>query len=316
MSLDLIDSLSDGAWHSGEALAAAADISRAAVAKRVDKLRELGLDVEARHGLGYRLRQPLERLRQSELQANAPAGLLLRVVDSIDSTNRSLIEADATDDPQLLFAEFQSAGRGRRGRVWRSPYGANLYGSLAWSFPGWPPGLTTLPLMVGVACAQALGDVGLDRLRLKWPNDLWVDGRKLGGILVEHRGEAGGACRVVIGIGLNVAMSPAQAEGIDQPWISVNEVRGHMVSRNALAQALAQRLHRALLDFSREGFAPFAAQWQALDLSRDQPVRISGAENFDGIARGIDGDGALCVDCGGVIRKVHSGDVSLRLEPA
>jgi len=314
MSETLLDTLADGAWHSGEALAALAGITRAGLAKRVDKLRELGLDVEARQGLGYRLAQPLERLDAAALQAAAPAGLRAQVVDSTDSTNRQLLDAPAALDPQALFAEYQTAGRGRRGRAWRSPYGANIYLSLAWSFAAWPPQLTALPLSVGVACARALRDVGLARVQLKWPNDLWVDRRKLGGILIEHRGEAGGACRVVVGIGINVAMSGAQADGIDQAWISLDEALGATASRNALAAALLRQLHAALGRFEHEGFAPFAAEWSALDLTRDQPVQISGSTPVSGIARGVDDIGALIVeDANGQRRPQHSGDVSLRL---
>ncbi|WP_428311319.1 biotin--[acetyl-CoA-carboxylase] ligase [Hydrocarboniphaga sp.] len=313
MSETLLDTLADGQWHSGEALALTAGITRAGLAKRVDKLRELGLDVEARQGLGYRLSQPLERLNAARLQQQAASGLRVAVVDSTDSTNRQLLDAPAAQDPQALFAEYQTAGRGRRGRAWRSPYGANIYLSFAWSFAAWPPQLTALPLSVGVACAQALHDVGCTRVQLKWPNDLWVDKRKLGGILIEHRGEAGGACRVVVGIGLNVAMSGTQADGIDQAWISLNQAIGANVSRNTLAVALLDRLHGVLSRFEYEGFAPFAAQWSALDLTRDQPVQISGTPALDGIARGVDEIGALIVESNGERRAVHSGDVSLRL---
>ncbi|MDB5972869.1 MAG: biotin--[acetyl-CoA-carboxylase] ligase [Hydrocarboniphaga sp.] len=314
MNESLLATLADGVWHSGEALAVIAGITRAGLAKRVDKLRELGLDVEARQGLGYRLAQPLERLDAASLQDAAPSGLRVAVVDSTDSTNRQLLDAPAAEDPQALFAEYQTAGRGRRGRVWRSPYGANVYLSLAWSFAAWPPQLTALPLSVGVACARALRDAGLARAQIKWPNDLWVDRRKLGGILIEHRGEAGGACRVVVGIGINVAMSGAQADGIDQAWISLDEALAAKASRNALAAALLQRLHAVLSRFEHEGFAPFAAEWNALDLTRDQPVRISGTAPIDGIARGVDEIGALIIDgADGERRAVHSGDVSLRL---
>jgi BirA family biotin operon repressor/biotin-[acetyl-CoA-carboxylase] ligase len=318
-SNELIDTLADGAWHSGEALAETAGITRAAVAKRIDKLRELGLEVEARHGLGYRLPQPLERLRLDTLRTSIPPGLRLTVVDTTDSTNRQLLDAPAADDPQALLAEYQTAGRGRRGRVWRSPFGANLYASLAWSFGAWPPQLTALPLAIGVACAPALRAEGLETLRLKWPNDLQVDGRKLGGILIEHRGEAGGACRVVVGVGLNIAMSPNQAAGIDQPWISVNEALAAngraAASRNRLAGALLWALHEALRHFQSDGFAPFMAEWSALDLTRDRAVTISGGSQLHGIARGVDPSGALVVECDGERRLVHSGDVSLRLAP-
>ena len=166
---------------------------------------------------------------------------------------------------------------------------------------------------VGVACARALRSVGLQTLQLKWPNDLWVDHRKLGGILIEHRGEAGGACRVVIGIGLNVAMSNAQADGIDQAWISLDEALGTKASRNAVASALLTALHGVVGAFEYQGFAPLAAEWSALDLTRDQPVQITGTPSYQGIARGVDEIGALQVDVDGERRAVHSGDVSLRL---
>ena len=313
---DLIDTLADGAWHSGEDLANAEGVTRAAVAKRIEKLRDLGLDVEARQGLGYRLGQPLERLREPELAAVAPSARV-RVVGSTDSTNQQLLVADAADDPQILFAEFQTAGRGRRGRSWRSPFGANLYVSLAWSFSSWPPQLTALPLAVGVACARAVQAQGLREVRLKWPNDLYAAGRKLGGILIEHRGEAGGACRVVIGIGLNVAMSGAQAEGIDQPWISLNEAlaaaQRPAASRNALAASLIRELLAMLQPFEAQGFGANRAVWAQLDLTRDRAVTLSGEPPTFGIARGVDESGALIVEVDGQRRLVHSGDVSLRL---
>ena len=313
---DLIDTLADGAWHSGEDLANAEGVTRAAVAKRIEKLRDLGLDVEARQGLGYRLAQPLERLREAELAAVAPSARV-RVVGSTDSTNQQLLVADAADDPQLLFAEFQTAGRGRRGRAWRSPFGANLYLSLAWSFSSWPPQLTALPLAVGVACARAVQAQGLHEVQLKWPNDLYAAGRKLGGILIEHRGEAGGACRVVIGIGLNVAMSGAQAEGIDQPWISLNEAlaaaQSPPASRNALAASLIRELLAMLQPFETQGFGADRAVWSELDLTRDRAVTLSGEPPVFGIARGVDESGALIVEVDGARRLVHSGDVSLRL---
>ncbi|EIT68895.1 MULTISPECIES: biotin--[acetyl-CoA-carboxylase] ligase [Hydrocarboniphaga] len=313
---DLIDTLADGAWHSGEDLANAEGVTRAAVAKRIEKLRDLGLDVEARQGLGYRLAQPLERLREAELAAAAPSARV-RVVGSTDSTNQQLLVADAADDPQILFAEFQTAGRGRRGRAWRSPFGANLYLSLAWSFSSWPPQLTALPLAVGVACARAVQAQGLSEVQLKWPNDLYAAGRKLGGILIEHRGEAGGACRVVIGIGLNVAMSGAQAEGIDQPWISLNEALAAAqrppASRNALAARLIRELLAMLQPFETRGFGADRAVWAQLDLTRDRAVTLSGEPPVSGIARGVDESGALIVEVDGQRRLVHSGDVSLRL---
>lgn len=316
--LRLLDALADSAWHSGEALAEASGISRAALAKRIERLRDWELDIEARQGLGYRLTQPLQRLDAEALRRALPQSLRLSVLAETDSTNSQLLAADPARDPQALLAEFQTAGRGRRGRQWRSPFGANLYLSLAWSFPAWPPALTTLPLLVGVVCAERIAACGLARVGVKWPNDLYVDGRKLGGILIEHRGEAGGPCRVVIGIGLNIAMSARQAEGIDQPWIALDAALADTgrpaVSRQSLAAQLLDGLVAALARFEREGFEPFVEAWNRHDLSRDQPVEVlQGEQRQPGIARGIDAQGALIVEIGGVRQHLHSGEISLRL---
>jgi BirA family biotin operon repressor/biotin-[acetyl-CoA-carboxylase] ligase len=319
--LELIDALAPGGWRSGEELAAQAGVTRAALAKRVGHLRDWGLEVEAEPGRGYRLAQPLQRLDADRIRALLPVDRPLRGLDvqpRTDSTNQRLLEADAGADPQALFAELQTAGRGRRGRQWRSPFGANLYLSLAWSFPAWPPQLSALSLAVGVACARALRAVGLREAMLKWPNDLRVGEHKLGGILIEQRGEAGGACRVVIGIGLNVAMTAAQAGELGQPWVSLNDALAahgrEAPERSALAAALLGELLGALEQFQHEGFAPFLPDWTTLDLTANQPVRIEGGgEPLHGIARGVDAQGALIVEAQGRRQHVHSGEVSLRL---
>lgn len=314
--LALVDVLADGDWHSGEALAADAGITRAALSKRVERLREWQLDVESRQGLGYRLSAPIERLDAAALQA--AAAMRVAVATVIDSTNTQLLTADAADDPQALLTELQTAGRGRRGRQWISPFGANLYLSIAWSWASWPRDLSALSLAVGVACVEALESFGVDSVRLKWPNDLLVGGRKLGGILIEHRGEAGGACRVIIGIGLNLRMAPAQAAGVTQAWINLDEVCAQNdaapISRNALAAALLRTLHTHLSRYARDGFDAVAPIWSRLDASRDAPVRIlHGDSHFDGTARGVDPDGALRVETPDGIQRVHAGEVSLRL---
>ncbi|HEY0973391.1 MAG TPA: bifunctional biotin--[acetyl-CoA-carboxylase] ligase/biotin operon repressor BirA [Solimonas sp.] len=311
--LALLDRLADGGWHSGETLAAAFGISRAALAKRIDRLADWQLVVESRQGLGYRLSAPLERLDVETLRA-AVKGLRVNVVAVTDSTNTRLLDAAADHDPQALLAEFQRAGRGRRGRQWVSPFGANLYLSVAWSFAAWPPQLTALPLAVGVACARALRSLGLERLRLKWPNDLIVDGRKLGGILLEHRGEGGGGCRIVAGVGLNVRMDGAQAAAVDQAWINLDEALGTPVSRNALAGALLRELEAVLRAYALQGFVPLADDWRALDLVHERPVRVlMGERVLEGIARGVDAQGALIVDAAGERHHLSGGEVSLRV---
>lgn len=315
--LPLVDALADGQWHSGEDLAATAGISRAALAKRVDRLGEWGLDIEAQAGRGYRLAEPLQRLADAEIRALLPAAwrqaLRLRVMPVVDSTNTRLAEADAAADPQALFAELQTAGRGRLGRSWRSPFGANLYLSLAWSFPAWPERLTALPLAIGIALAEWLHGIGVQRVAVKWPNDLWIDGRKLGGILIETRGEAAGGCRVVVGVGLNLAMRGSQAGGVDQPWIALAEVLSRRPPRNVLAAALLTALLQALDGFQHEGSAPFLQRFARYDATRDRAVRVAAEPPLSGVARGVDESGALLIDTPQGRRRVLAGDVSLRL---
>jgi BirA family transcriptional regulator, biotin operon repressor / biotin---[acetyl-CoA-carboxylase] ligase len=316
--LALVDALADGHWHSGEDLAARAGITRAGLAKRIAKLGQWGLVAEAQVGRGYRLGHPIERLDPATLRRQLPSLTRdriakIEVLPVTDSTNQRLLESGNDEDPQVLLAEHQSAGRGRHGRTWISPFGANVYLSLAWTFPHWPAQLTVLPIAVGIACARALGAQGLDALRLKWPNDLVVAGRKLGGILIEQRGEAGGTCRAIVGVGINVAMQADAAAQIGQPWTSVEQVLGRGASRNALAAELIAQLVLAIDQFSTQGFAAFAAEWDRLDVTRNQRVRIeAGQHSYEGIARGLDDTGALRIETADGIRRALAGEVSLR----
>ena len=324
--MPLLRTLGDARWHSGEDLAQDAGITRAALSKRVKKLLDWGLEVETQPGKGLRLLAPMELLdadliRGAMLERGvtaAHAGLPVEVLATTDSTNSQLMARNATGDPQALLAEHQTAGRGRHGRAWHSPFGANLYLSLAWSFPQWPAQLTALPLAVGVATARALEELRLTGLRLKWPNDLWHREAKLGGILIEQRGEAGGACRVVIGLGLNVAMRSATSGQITRPWTTLadamNAGAGKVPSRNALAGAILAQWLSMLERFAREGFTPFESGYRALDALDGRTVTVQMADgDLAGIARGVDESGALLLDAPGGRRRLFSGDVELRV---
>jgi len=282
--------------------------------------------------LGYRFDPPLQLLDVAKIQTRIqtlmagshsdadlprPPEARVTVLTRTDSTNQQLLAADVAADPQVLLAEMQTAGRGRRGREWRSPFGVNLYLSLSWSFPAWPPTLGTLPLACGVACARALRAHGLP-VAIKWPNDLRIDGRKLGGILVEQRGEAGGVCRVVVGVGLNHAMLPQQAAEITQPWTSIHAECARLgqspPERNQLAATLIAELLAMLHRFEfAGGFEPFRQDWARFDETADKAVRIhQGDAVLEGIARGIDTSGALLLEIDGERRPMLAGDVSLR----
>lgn len=318
--LPLLRTLSDGAWHSGSRLAGAAGITRAALSKRIHRLLDLGLEIETQPGRGCRLVQTLELLEPDLVRGLLPGPwqdrLGLTVLPSTDSTNDRLAAADPAQDPQAVLAEHQMRGRGRQGRAWHSPFGTNLYLSLAWTFPQWPPQLTALSLAAGVGVAAALDDLELS-IRLKWPNDLWCNDAKLGGILIEQRGEAGGSCRVVLGLGLNVAMRAATGAQISQPWTSLAEaLGGPPPSRNRLAAQVLGRWCEMLERYPEQGFAPYVHDWRARDLTRNRAVRVEqDAQLISGTARGVDDDGALLVDVEGTRRRILSGDVHLRLAP-
>lgn len=305
---------------SGDVLARHFGVSRAAVWKRVEALREAGVAVEAVAGRGYRIQFQLELLDAEQirggLQPAWAAGLSsCEVVWSLDSTNSELLRREApASGVAVLLAERQLAGRGRRGRHWASPLAANLYLSLSRRFSGGLGQLGGLSLVAGVAIAEALHDLDMPGTGLKWPNDLVVDGRKLGGLLVEGSGEPAGAARAVIGLGLNVRMPASSAAAIDQPWIDVVQLLGSRTpSRNHLASAILDRLLPALALFEAEGLAPFLPRYAACDALLGREVAIHGGNGTQtGLASGIAPDGALCVRMGGQERHFHSGEVTVR----
>lgn len=314
----LLQALADGPV-SGDALARAAGLTRAAMWKRIEALRQAGVAISARRGQGYRLAQPLDLLDAEAICKALPASVQaqldgLEVAWSLDSTNAELLRRPApASGCAVLLAERQSGGRGRRGRQWVSPLAANLYLSAARRFDGGLARLGGLSLVAGIACAEALQALGIAGIGLKWPNDVLLDGRKLGGILVEGGGEHGGPVRAVIGIGLNVRMPAAQADAIDQPWADLS-ARADPPDRNRLAAALLQRLLPALAQFDREGLAPFLPRFAALDAlhGRDIAVLDADGRSRHGRACGIAADGALQVEIDGVAQSLYAGEVSVR----
>ena len=318
--LPLIELLASGDAHSGEALAQTLGISRAAVWKKIEALRELGLDIEGRAGSGYALARPLERLDASRLRAGLAAATRatlrdLRVVAVIDSTNAALrAQAAHLASGSLLLAEAQTAGRGRRGRSWASPFAAGFLGSLFWRFERGLADLGGLSLAVGIALAEAWRGHGLD-VQVKWPNDLWIDGRKLAGLLIEAGGEFHGPSHVVVGLGLNIALPDAVRERLDQP---VTDLATHLpapMSRHAAVAVCIDALVAALVEFERAGLAPFVSRWAAVDALADRAVSVHEAHAvWTGVARGIDDRGRLRVEVDGALRGVDAGEISIRLD--
>ena len=303
---------------SGSMLAREFGLTRAAVWKHIHSLREAGIDILARPGTGYvlaALPDLLDASRIRNLLAPAVATRLvtLDVAWDIDSTNSELLRRPASSGVQVLLAERQSAGRGRRGRSWASPLAAHLYLSLQRRFDGGVAALAGLSIAVGVAAAETLRAFGFAAVGLKWPNDLLVGDRKLGGILIEFGGEDAGVVRAVIGIGINVRMPAAVATAIDQPWTDLCQLDAPLPSRNTLAAALIDAQVRALEQFVEAGLAPFLPRWRALDALRGRVIEvIAGARREQGIALGIADSGALRVRHADGERDYHSAEISVR----
>ncbi|MGH8601229.1 MAG: bifunctional biotin--[acetyl-CoA-carboxylase] ligase/biotin operon repressor BirA [Gammaproteobacteria bacterium] len=315
--LTLLKLLQDGRFHSGQALGLALGVSRSAVWKQLQHLEaDLSLPIHKVRGRGYRLASPLALLDADRL-ARDPRGRMWRsfVLDSSDSTSAEALRRleQGAEAPFLVLAERQTAGRGRRGRKWVSPFAENLYYSLVLRVEGGARQLEGLSLVVGLAVMQALRKAGVTEVGLKWPNDLLVAGRKVAGILLELVGDPADVCHVVVGIGINVNMQ-AMDEEIDQPWTSMRIEAGKLVDRNALVCQLNEQLQGYLAKHRECGFAALQAEWEANHLWQGREVMlVAGAQQIEGIVLGIDRQGALRLKVGEIERQYSGGELSLRL---
>jgi BirA family biotin operon repressor/biotin-[acetyl-CoA-carboxylase] ligase len=310
--LKIISLLADGEFHSGEHLGESLGMSRAAINKHIQTIREWGLDVFTVPGKGYSLPAAINLL-----DAERILGLLedkrVTVLPVVDSTNQYLLDrlAELTSGDACI-AEYQQAGRGRRGRQWVSPFGANLYLSMFWRLEQGPAAAMGLSLVIGIVMAEVLQRLGAEQVRVKWPNDLYLNDRKLAGILVELTGKTGDAAQLVLGAGINMAMRETNASQIDQRWINLQEA-GITIDRNELAAKLLNELRNSLRQFEIDGLAPFISRWRKLDNFIDRPVKLLiGEQQIFGIARGIDQQGALLLEQEGEIKPFIGGEISLR----
>jgi len=315
--LPLLRLLQDGRFYSGEVLGDALGISRSAVWKQLQLVEtRLGLAVHRVHGRGYRLAQPLALLDGERLRAEcSPLGWEVRLLAEVDSTNAEamrLLEAGKTA-PCLLLAESQLAGRGRRGRNWVSPFGENLYYSLALRLDGAQHPLEALSLTAGLALLKTLQDMGLSAAGLKWPNDVLVYGRKVAGILLELSGDPAQLCHLVIGIGINVNRREA-IPAIDQPWTSLALELAKQCDRTDLAIRLSRHLQQYLRLHFAKGFAALREEWESLHLWQGkQAVLLSGSQSIAGTVLGVDAQGALRMQTAAGERRFSGGELSLRL---
>jgi BirA family biotin operon repressor/biotin-[acetyl-CoA-carboxylase] ligase len=312
--------LEGGRFHSGTTLGAELGITRAAVNKHVAALRAEGIPVQSVPGKGYRLDPAIRFLDPQRIRAHLdPAACSiteLHVYRSLPSTSDYLHQASADRSIRgmVCLAESQHAGRGRRGNNWvATPY-RNLMLSLGWEYPQWPVGLTTFGLAAAVAVARELNALGVEDIGVKWPNDLIWNGRKLGGMLIDVRGETSGQCSIVIGVGVNVDMAPGEAERIPQPWADLSAALDAVPDRNLLAGRLISAFVELCLRFPDSGFRPWAADWERLHVLTGRRVRVVGGQSeVVGTVRGIDELGALLVvDAQAHSHRFFNGEVSVR----
>lgn len=310
----LLHLLADGEFHSGEKVGELLGVSRTSVNNYIKGLQGIGLDIYKVTGKGYCSATPLDLLDVDKIK-QLSGNDNVHVEQIVDSTNQWLLDRlDKIENGQSCISECQLAGRGRRGRTWVSPFASHLYFSLYWRFDSGIDKVSGLSLLVGIAVVNALDKMGIQGAALKWPNDIYYQGKKLAGILIELNAEATEACHCIIGIGLNVRMPPEQAKLIDQPWVDLNQLSSEPVDRNLLSATLMKELYNLLGQYEETGLKPYLSRWFELDYFINKRVNLLIADKVkSGICRGINEQGALLLDVDGEIEAHIGGEISLRL---
>ncbi len=313
----IIRALADGLFISGQQLADQLEVSRTAIAKHVKVLSEMGLDIYSVTGKGYKLSQPLNLLDKSKILSllAQESNTIVEVHSLIDSTNDYLMRRlpNQLSQGQVCLAEFQSAGRGRRGRQWVSPFGSQIYLSMYWYLEQGLSAAMGLSLVTALAVSDAIKSYCNVQVQLKWPNDIYIDGVKLAGILIDLEGQALEPSHSVIGVGLNLDMPSQSAEKIDQRWTDLQTHIDQKIDRNALSARLIICLRNRLEQHIAHGFAPMLDDWHKQDLYLNKQVKLITGERITlGISRGINNQGALLLEVNGQTKPIYGGEVSLR----
>jgi len=312
----LIRSLAQGQFVSGQQLGDELNVSRTAVAKHIKALTELGLDIYSVTGKGYKLAQAINLLDKKIIDNlvsdnNAP----VEVHSLIDSTNDYLMRRlpNQLVQGQVCLAECQSAGRGRRGRQWVSPFGSQIYLSMYWYLEQGLSAAMGLSLVTALAVSDAIKEYCNVQVQLKWPNDIYIEGVKLAGILIDLEGQALEPSHSVIGIGLNLNMPEQAAKAIDQQWTDLQSHSSIDINRSELSACIINHLRARLIEHQNQGLAPMLDSWHQQDVFLNKAVKLLTGERITaGICRGINNQGALMLEVNGQVKPIYGGEVSLR----
>ncbi len=317
----LLKQLSTPGFHGGDKLGQELGISRVAVSKHMASLREKGLPLISVAGKGYRLDEGVILLNRQSIEAYIDEKHLDQLVkihihQQIESTNQWLLDQEFHQDQAVVcVSEAQLAGRGRRERQWHSTAYRNLMFSLAWRFSNWPSSLSAVSLLSGLVVAEALEICGVAHVKIKWPNDIYLNNKKLGGLLVSAKGEASGACDLVVGVGINHHILENERAAIDQDWIDLQAL-GHTVDRNQLAALITEGFIDLLPQFEKQGFGPFKEAWNSRGLYIGEEVRLFSqtTDEIRGTCGGVDDQGVLQIQqADGSTTAIRDADLSMRL---
>jgi BirA family biotin operon repressor/biotin-[acetyl-CoA-carboxylase] ligase len=285
----LLTLLADGEFHSGEKIGELLGVSRTSVNNYIKGLQGIGVDIYKVPGRGYQSATLIKLLNEQKIRQLCGYDNI-KVEQIVDSTNQILLDQIPNlENGQTCIAEYQLAGRGRRGRTWVSPFASHLYFSFYWYFDSGLDKISGLSLLVGIAVVNTLEKMGIQGVSLKWPNDIYYQDKKLAGI-------------------------PEQAKLISQPWADLNALMATGVDRNELSATLIKELQYLLPRYEKSGLTPYLPRWLELDCFLDKKVNLLIADTVTtGICRGVNTHGALLLEIEGQVKEFIGGEISLRL---
>ncbi|MDP2566545.1 bifunctional biotin--[acetyl-CoA-carboxylase] ligase/biotin operon repressor BirA [Pseudoalteromonas marina] len=322
--LAILNALNQPGFVSGQALGEQLGISRAAVSKHINSLQVMGLDIFKVTGKGYSLNNHAGLLNQTKIQQHfnqlnsqlKSQSVNVEVHPLIDSTNSELMRRiqakTALESGTVIVAEMQQAGRGRRGRVWQSPFGANLYYSYFWRLDDGLQAAMGVSIAVGLAVYDTIKALYDIELELKWPNDIYLNKQKLAGVLVELDGQPQGPCQLVLGIGINLQMPQSFSQHIDQAWTDLSQ-HTQQLDKNELVASLTYHLENRLDQYRKSGLHTMHEQWNSLNAFAGEYVELNtGHRSWRGICEGIDPQGGIRIRQDGEVKSYYGGEISLR----